>query len=351
VRNGKFYIRGKETILSKNLDFIDVAYDVVFGNESSYNKEKFKESVDQYFFVVPEIKKLLLSIDRNVHPMDFLAMGILGLSGIADKYLKSKDREDMVAFILAQTSIIIGGYYNLYRNRDILDVSTKTTFTQNIMRYFHPDKEDSKIQEWSAILNTILILHCEHGMNCSAATVRNIASAKSSVFSAISSGIAAFKGDLHGGASQKVSQMYDLLLEENISVKDYIEQGIQDKKPLMGFGQRTYNSIPGCWDPRVLTMKDMLDNGDFDFSSIQDYKRLCQEFITYSKSQEFFQRRNLTPNPDLFNCIFYKLFEVPNTMNPAMIALGRVIGWLANFYEHCDQNYPLSRPCDFGHEK
>jgi citrate synthase len=78
------------------------------------------------------------------------------------------------------------------------------------MSYFHPLKSQQCIIKWATILNTMLILHCEHDMNCSATTVRNVASAYSDIFSAISAGIAAFKGDLHGGASKKVSQMHDI---------------------------------------------------------------------------------------------------------------------------------------------
>jgi citrate synthase len=350
MRNGKFYIRGKETILSKNHDFLDFAFDVIFAENNQHDKKNFLSAAQKYFTVFPEVRRVLWNLDRNIDPMDFLAIGILSLAPIVNKYLQANNRQELAGLIIAQTSIIAGSYYHLQNNQEVSALWQEQSFTQNVIRYFHPLQSEQNINQWATILNTMLILHCEHGMNCSAATVRNVASAHSDIFSAISAGIAAFKGNLHGGASRQVSQMYDSLIASNASPKNYIEQIIKDKQPLMGFGQRTYNQIANCYDPRVLAMKEILQDEQFDFTAIKEYKKLCFEFIEHAQSLEFFKQRNLTPNPDLFYCIFYKLFQVPSPMNPVMISLGRIVGWIANYYEHYDQKYPLSRPCDFGAE-
>ncbi len=103
-------------------------------------------------------------------------------------------------------------------------------------------------------------------------------------------------------------------------------QIIKDKKSLIGFGQGTYNQIMNCYDPRGLGMKEILQDKQFDFAPIKKYKEMCFELIEHTESLEFFKQKNLTPNLDLFNCIFYKLFEVPNQMNPVNDFLGKDCG-------------------------
>lgn len=353
MRNGKFFIRGVETILSKDVDFIDFAFHIIFGsNRHSDSFLAFKYSVKKFFRVFPETKLLASAVPVGIHPMDNLSIGILSLSVLAKKYLgESPSREELAGFIISQTSIIAGVQFRVLSentvNGAVIDYDN-ANFTEKLIRLFHPQKDNKKIEQLAKILNTILILHCEHGMNCSAVSVRNVASAGSNIFSSISAGIAAFKGNLHGGASQKVSEMYDEIISLKISAEKYVTQKIENGIPIMGFGQRTYNQIKGCWDPRVLTMKNMLDSDEYDYSSVETYRILCHDLIQISLSNEFFVKRNLTPNPDLFNCIFYKIFEVPNSMNSVMISLGRVDGWIANYFEHQDKKYPIMRPCDFG---
>lgn len=352
MRNGKFFIRGMETILSKDVDFLEFAFHVIFGEgDRADGFLVFKNSVQKFFRIFPEIKSLASAVPVGIHPMDNLSIGILGVSVLAKKYLgESPLREELAGFIIAQVSIIAGIQFRILLEGTV-DVAIidhdNTVFTEKIIRLLHPQKDAKQIVQLSKILNTILILHCEHGMNCSAVSVRNIASSGSDIFSSISAGIAAFKGTLHGGASQQVSEMYDEIISLGISAKEYVEKKIENSVTIMGFGQRTYNQIKGFWDPRVLTMKNMLESNEYDYSSVELYRVLCNDLVQISLVNEFFIKRNLTPNPDLFNCIFYKIFEVPNSMNPVMISLGRVAGWIANYFEHRDKKYPLTRPCDF----
>ncbi len=158
--------------------------------------------------------------------------------------------------------------------------------------------------------------------------------------------MAAFNGMIHGGASQFVSAMYEELLGSGLNVDAYVDKKIASKTLLMGFGQRTYNRILNCWDPRVEKMYAILTDESFDFPEIAAYREAAIKLIERVSNDEFFKKRNLTPNPDLFNCIFYKLFGAPREMNTCMLALGRIAGWIANFIEHSKDGYPLTRPCD-----
>jgi citrate synthase len=51
-------------------------------------------------------------------------------------------------------------------------------------------------------LDILFILHAEHEMNCSTAAVRHLASSGVDVFTALSGGVGALYGPLHGGANE-----------------------------------------------------------------------------------------------------------------------------------------------------
>jgi citrate synthase len=56
-------------------------------------------------------------------------------------------------------------------------------------------------------LDTILLVHADHELNCSTAAVRHLASSGVDVYSAVSGATAALYGPLHGGATEAVLRM------------------------------------------------------------------------------------------------------------------------------------------------
>src|SRR5690606_41441009 len=60
-------------------------------------------------------------------------------------------------------------------------------------------------------LDKLLILHADHEQNCSTSTVRMVGSSQASIYAAISAGINALWGPLHGGANQSVIEMLEAI--------------------------------------------------------------------------------------------------------------------------------------------
>ncbi|MBN2478939.1 MAG: citrate/2-methylcitrate synthase [Parachlamydiales bacterium] len=345
--DGMLYYRGIPIEEKIKFDFTDIAYELIFENQNDKDKNRFKDLIFKNFVLLPEMKTLLDSIPIQIHPMDFLAIGVISLESLEKQYLDDPNNIiEKFAYIIAQVSVISTYYYVRLNNKKWDEKLEGKSFAYEILYKMHSNQDKNKLLKLADILNKILIIHAEHNQNCSASTVRNIASARGNIYTAISSGIAAFKGKIHGGASQYVSEMYEEILKNEIDVNEYIDNKIKNKELIMGFGQRTYNRIYNCWDPRVEIMYKVLISKDSDFKEIEQYKNLALKLIERITKDDFFQKRNLTPNPDLFNCIFYQLFEVPHQMNPVMISLGRVAGWISNYIEHVNDKYPLTRPCD-----
>ena len=95
-------------------------------------------------------------------------------------------------------------------------------------------------------LETYLVTVTDHGMNASTFTTRVIASTASDMVSAVTGGIGALKGPLHGGAPGPALDMI-----EEIGTADRAEAWMKDAIPhgkrIMGFGHRIYK----VRDPRA----------------------------------------------------------------------------------------------------
>ncbi|MBN8827876.1 MAG: citrate/2-methylcitrate synthase [Sphingobacteriia bacterium] len=341
--NGKLFYRGIEIEkVIENNSFEDIAFELIFDKEISLqDKTNFKNKAARYFYLSKDLKQVLDNFPISLHPMDFLSMGVISLSALEPNEIKENNNTiDKVAYLIAQTSVIATYYFLKSNNENWVDIGSDEPLSYQILSHMFHNNKEYPLNEFSEILSTLLILHAEHELNCSTTTVRNIASSGGDIYNAIACGISAFKGKLHGGASQYVAEMYEEIIVSNIKAEDYVNQKIQNKARLMGFGHRVYN----CWDPRAKIMFNLLKSDNESFVSVNNYKEIMLSLVKRVDNDEYFKSRSIYPNPDLLNCIFFKLLGFPSTMNTVILSLSRIAGWIAHYYEHINDNQPIIRP-------
>ncbi len=102
-------------------------------------------------------------------------------------------------------------------------------------------------------LNLLLMLHADHEQNCSTSSVRMVGSSQASLFAAVSAGIFALWGPLHGGANQRVIEMLQMIRDDDMDFRKYVDRAKDKDDPfkLMGFGHRVYKNF----DPRATILK------------------------------------------------------------------------------------------------
>jgi citrate synthase len=180
-------------------------------------------------------------------------------------------------------------------------------------------------------LNLLLILHADHGQNCSSSAVRLVGSGHANIFSSISAGVHALSGPLHGGANQAVLEMLDEIVESGEDLDTVIKRAKDKDDPfrLMGFGHRIYKNF----DPRAKIIKtaaeDVLEALGVD-DPLLDLARQLEEVAL---SDEYFVERKLYPNVDFYSGIIYQAMGFPIEMFTVLFALGRLPGWLAQWRE------------------
>jgi citrate synthase len=191
-------------------------------------------------------------------------------------------------------------------------------------------------------LRVFWILHADHEQNCSTSAVRLVGSARVNLYAAISAGIAALWGPLHGGANQAVIEMLsDIAKNKNMS--KVIERAKDKKDParLMGFGHRVYKT----YDPRAKIMKKMCDKLLNKLKISDPLLDVAKELEEKALQDDYFIEHDLYPNVDFYSGIALRAIGIPVNMFTVLFAIGRLPGWIAQWKESMDDpKWKLSRP-------
>jgi citrate synthase len=188
-------------------------------------------------------------------------------------------------------------------------------------------------------LEILLILHADHEQNCSTSAVRSVGSSQVDPFSAVSAGIAALYGPLHGGANEAVLKMLDEIGDVK-EIPAFIESVKAGHGRLMGFGHRVYKS----YDPRAKLIKKVADQV-FEQTGLNPKLKIALELEKIALEDDYFVSRKLYPNVDFYSGLIYQAMGYPTDYFTVLFALGRLPGWIAQWEEMLnDSEQKISRP-------
>jgi citrate synthase len=159
-------------------------------------------------------------------------------------------------------------------------------------------------------------------------------------FSAVSAGIAALYGPLHGGANEAVLQMLDEIGDKK-NIPSFIEKAKGGgSERLMGFGHRVYKS----YDPRAQLIKKVAYDV-FQQTGLNPKLEIALELERIALEDEYFIKRKLYPNVDFYSGLIYQAMGYPTDYFTVLFAIGRTPGWLAQWEEMLlDKDQKIARP-------
>lgn len=181
-------------------------------------------------------------------------------------------------------------------------------------------------------LDTSLLLYLEHGFNASTFACRVVASTLADMHAALTAGVAALSGPLHGGANEQAMRMLDEIGSVD-QVEGYLERELAAGRKIMGFGHRVYRTE----DPRATHLRQMarrLGEASGDTSSYE-LARAVEEAMK--------ARKGLNCNVDFYCGTVYRLLGIPLDLFTPLFAIGRTGGWAAHVMEQHRDNR-LIRP-------
>jgi citrate synthase len=186
-----------------------------------------------------------------------------------------------------------------------------------------------------------MILHADHEQNCSTSTVRLVGSSQANLYAAISAGVSALWGPLHGGANQAVIEMLREIRDEGGDPSAFMEHVKNRERRLMGFGHRVYKNF----DPRATILKKYGDRLLSHLHIEDELFDIARKLEEVALSDEFFIERKLYPNVDFYSGIIYRAMGIPTEMFTVLFALGRIPGWIAHWKEMMeDPDVRIGRP-------
>ncbi len=330
--------------LAERASFLEVAYLLSTGElPTAQQLEKWTQDIKYHTYVHTNIIKFLEGFRYDAHPMGML-LGVVG--ALSTFYPDAKEIHDpenryiqrvrlmakiptLAAFVFRQTR---GLPYQFPRN-DLDYIGNYVNMTFSIGGQHQPNKVLQRA------LEILLILHADHEQNCSTSAVRAVGSSGVDPFSAISAGIAALYGPLHGGANEAVLRMLDEIGDKK-NIPAFIDRVKAGEGRLMGFGHRVYKS----YDPRAKLIKRVADEV-FAETGLNPKLEIAVELERIALSDEYFIKRKLSPNVDFYSGLIYQALGYPTEYFTVLFALGRMPGWLAQWEEMLeDKEQKIARP-------
>ncbi len=320
--------------LAKHSNYEEVVYLLIHGELPNKTQlGNMKEKMKNYR-KIDHMINVLKSFPKDAHPMDVLR-SVVSLLGIycPDKFDFSKEiKLQKVLRVVAKLPVIVAAYDRIRNGKEPIAPDPDMDHAENFLYMLtgeKPNKEDAKI------MDLILVLHADHGMNASTFSSMVTISTLSDIYSSITSGIGTLKGPLHGGANERVLKM----LNEIGSVektKDWLDEAMEERKKIMGFGHRVYKA----YDPRAKILKKYAKelterNGNTTFFEIGEK---IEKYMIDRVGD-----KGIQPNVDFYSGIVLNGLNIPTDLFTPIFAISRSSGWGAHVLEYLEANR-LFRP-------
>ena len=331
--------------LAEQSTFLETAYLLIYGElPSRKDAEQWTYDICHNTFIHENLARMLEAFRYDAHPMSMLIASLSIMSTLhpeAKNVEDSKTHDKQIMRILGKLPTVAAFAYRHRIGRPYNYPNNNLDYTGNFlyMLDYMKQTEYEVNPVLARALDVLFILHADHEQNCSAAVMRNIGSALSDPFSAMSGAAAALFGPLHGGANEAVLRTLTEIGDAK-NVPQYVERVKKGEFRLMGFGHRVYKN----YDPRARIIKKVADDV-FKVTGSDPLLDIALALEEVALNDDYFISRKLYPNVDFYSGIIYRAMGFPTDMFTVLFALGRSPGWLAQWRELLsDPEQRIARP-------
>jgi citrate synthase len=334
--------------LSEHSDYMESCYLLLYGElPTAEEKVKFTYDITHHTMVHDQITNFFRGFRRDAHPMAVMCGVVGALSAFYHDSLNIEDpwhRKVASYRLIAKMPTIAAWAYKYTIGQPFVYPRNDMGYAENFLHMcFSTPAEEYKVDPVIAkTLDLIFTLHADHEQNASASTVRLAGSTGANPYACIAAGIAALWGPSHGGANEQVLNMLEEIgTVDKVSAMVARAKDPNDSFRLFGFGHRVYKNF----DPRA-TVIGKAAHEVLDTLGIHDpLLEVAVELERIALEDEYFIQRRLYPNVDFYSGFILKAMGFPVSMFTALFAIGRTVGWIAQWNELIeDPEQKINRP-------
>ncbi|MGH9945899.1 MAG: citrate/2-methylcitrate synthase [Pyrinomonadaceae bacterium] len=274
---------------------------------------------------------LMKEFPKTADPMDVLRTSV-SLLDFYDKDGHGTGRAEAMQAaikITGQIGTIAAAWDRIRNGKEPVKADTSLSIAENFLYMLRGEKPEA---DEARMFDICLILHADHELNASTFTTRVVAGTLADMYGAVTAGIAALAGPLHGGANTAAMKIF-LEIGDVDKVDAWVEKALEEKRKIMGIGHAVYKTE----DPRATWLRK--------FSKQMADKKGEQKWYDISQRIEkiMHEQKGMYPNVDFYSSSTYYLMGIPLDMFTPIFAVSRISGWTGHILEQYANN-KLIRP-------
>ncbi|HEY9609061.1 citrate synthase [Allocoleopsis sp.] len=318
-----------EELASKST-FLETSYLLIWGELPT------KEELDAFEYEIRHrrrikyrIRDMMKCFPETGHPMDALQASAAALGLFYSK--RALDNPDYireaVVRLLAKIPTMVAAFKQMRKGNDPVQPNDDLDYSANFLYMLNEQKPDPLA---ARIFDVCLTLHAEHTMNASTFSAMVTASTLTDPYAVVASAVGTLAGPLHGGANEEVITMLEEIGSVD-NVRSYVEDCVQRKAKIMGFGHRVYK----VKDPRATILQNLAEQlfEKFGHDKYYDIAVALEQAV-----EEKLGHKGIYANVDFYSGLVYRKLGIPTDLFTPIFAIARVAGWLAHWKEQLEEN-------------
>jgi citrate synthase len=290
-----------------------------------------KAQFEANYAIPSEIIEMMRTFPKDASPMDVLRTTVSAL-GFYDKEGHKTDREGAMKTavkLTGQIGTLVAAWERIRTDKDVIAPDSSLSIAENFLYMMRGEKAS---EDEARMFDIALILHADHELNASTFTTRVVAGTLEDMYGAVTAGVAALAGPLHGGANTNVMKML-LEIGDVDKVDAWVDNALAEKRKIMGIGHAVYKTE----DPRATWLRK------FSRQLGEKYGNLKWFEMSQRIEQLMNEKKGMYPNVDFYSASAYYLMNIPLDQYTPIFAVSRISGWTGHILEQYSNN-KLIRP-------